>query len=93
MLAFRLPPGLALTMQPSDNRANPSGREPLPLPPCLTRLLHPQRLDAGYVTAPASFGVGGPKKRSYARALASIWLDLDRLDELIKLMVDAKKPS
>lgn len=93
MLAFRLPPGLALMMQPSDNGAGPSGREPLPLPQCLTRLLHPQRLDAGYLTSPAGLGVGGPKKRSYARALASIWLDLDRLDELTKLMVGAKKPA
>jgi hypothetical protein len=93
VLACRLPPGLALTMQPSDNSAGPPRREPVPLPRCLTRLLNPQRLDAGYITPPASCRVGGPNRRTYARALATIWLDLDRLDELIRLMVDAKKPA
>jgi hypothetical protein len=58
----------------------------VPLPQCLTRLLHPKRLDAGDIAPPASFAVGGANKRTYARALAAIWLDIDRLDELIKLM-------
>jgi hypothetical protein len=49
-------------------------------------------LDAAYSTPPASFGIGGPRKRTYARVLATIWLDLDRLDELTRLMVAAKKP-
>jgi hypothetical protein len=89
VLACRLPPGLALTMQPFDNGANPPRREPLPQ--CLTRLLNPQCLDAGYITPAASSGIGGPKKRTYARVLATIWLDLDRLDELTRLMVEAKK--
>lgn len=90
MLACRLPPGLALAMQPFDNGASPPRREPLPR--CLTRLLNPQCLDAAYSTPPASFGIGGPRKRTYARVLATIWLDLDRLDELTRLMVAAKKP-
>jgi len=80
-------------MQPSDNSASPSRREPVPLPHCLTRLLNPQSLDAGYIAQPAGCGHGGPNKRTYARALAAIWLDLARLDELIDPLVDAKKPA
>jgi hypothetical protein len=79
-------------MRPTDDSASPSRREPRPLPDCLTRLLHPQGLDAGYIIQPAGCARGGPKKkRTYARALASIWLDLDRLDELINLMVNADR--
>ena len=79
-------------MRPSDDSASPSRREPAPLPDCLMRLLDPQRLDAGYIAQPAGSGLGDPKtKRTYARALASIWLDLDRLDELIDLMVNANR--
>ena len=79
-------------MQSSGNSASPSRREPAPLPDCLTRLLDPQRLDAGYTAQPARSALGHPKKKkTYARALASIWLDLDRLDELIDLMVAANK--
>jgi len=49
-------------------------------------------LDAGYTAQPARSALGDPKmKRTYARALASIWLHLDRLDELIGLMVNANK--
>jgi len=78
-------------MHPSDKNASPSRREPVPLPECLTRLLNPQRLDAGYLVKPPGSGLGVPKKRTYARALASIWLDLDRLDELIDQMGNAQK--
>ena len=56
------------------------------------RLLDPQRLDAGYIAQPSGHRLHAPKaKRTYARALASIWLDLDRLDELIDQMVHANK--
>lgn len=81
-------------MRPTDDPAGPARPEPRPLPDCLTRLLHPQGLDAGYIVQPAGCARGGPKnnkKRTYARALASIWLDLDRLDELINLMVNADR--
>jgi len=80
-------------MHPSDKSASPSRREPIPLPDCLTRLLHPQRLDAGYIVKLPGSGLGVRKKRTYARALASIWLDLDRLDELIDQMGNAQRPA
>jgi len=80
-------------MHPSDKNASPSRREPIPLPDCLTRLLHPQRLEGGYSVKPPGSDLGGRKKRTYARALASIWLDLDRLDELIDQIGNAKKPA
>jgi hypothetical protein len=79
-------------MRPSDPSASPSRREPVLLPECLTRLLDPQGLDAGYIVHPIGSAFGGPKKKpTYARALASIWLDLDRLDELINGMVNADR--
>jgi hypothetical protein len=54
--------------------------------------LDPQGLDAGYIVHPIGSAFGGPKKKpTYARALASIWLDLDRLDELINGMVNADR--
>ena len=78
-------------MRPSDPSASPR-REPVPLPDCLTRLLDSQGLDAGYIVHPTGSALGGPKRKpTYARALASIWLDLDRLDELINLMVNANR--
>jgi hypothetical protein len=81
-------------MRPTDDSASPSRREPVPLPDCLTRLLHPQGLDPGYTVDPAGCALGGPKKkRTYARVLASIWLDLDRVDELINLMVNADRQA
>lgn len=80
-------------MPPSDNSARPSRREPVPLPECLTRLLNSHSLDAGYIAQPAGCAVGSPQNRTYAQALASIWFDLDRLDELIGLMMSAKKPQ
>jgi hypothetical protein len=50
-------------------------------------------LDAGYIVQSDGCGQGGPNKRTYARALAAIWLDLARLDEQIDLLVNAKKPA
>jgi hypothetical protein len=51
-------------------------------------------LDAGYTVDLAGCAPGAPKKkRTYARVLASIWLDLDRVDELINLMVNADRQA
>ena len=48
-------------------------------------------MDAGYIAQPAGPVGTGLNKRTYAGVLASIWLDLDRLDELIDLMVNANR--
>ena len=82
-----------MVMQSSGNSASPSRREPGSLPECLTRLLGPQRLDAGYIAQPAGPVGTGLNKRTYAGVLASIWLDLDRLGQLTDAMVNPIKPA
>ena len=67
-------------MDTPGNSAHPPRRHHKPLPRCLTRLLEPAGSDAGHsgaVGVPLEKGV-----RSYARALAAVWLDLDRLAQL-----------
>jgi len=78
-------------MDPFGKGDNPSRRQHQPLPNCLTRLLHPQRLDAGYLAQAAGPARSRSANRTYARVLASLWLDLDRLGQLTDLMVNPKK--
>jgi len=82
-----------VVMNSSANSASPSRREPKPLPECLTRLLGPQRLDRGYIAQAAGPVLAGASKSTYARVLASIWLDLDRLGRLTDQMVNPIKPA
>jgi len=90
--ACRTEPSL-VAMKSSGNSASPSRREPTALPECLTRLLGPQRLNAGYVAQTVGPVVAGANKKTYARVLASIWLDLDRLGQLTDQMVNPIKPA
>lgn len=80
-------------MKSPGNWAGPSRREHAPLPDCLTRLLDPQRLDAGYVAHPARSVPAGSNRRTYIGVLALIWLDLDRLGQLTELMVHPIRPA
>jgi hypothetical protein len=80
-------------MNSSGNSASPSRREHAPLPDCLTRLLDPQRLDAGYIVHPTGPVPAGSGRRTYVGVLASIWSDLDRLGQLTDLMVHPTKPA
>ena len=80
-------------MKSSGNSESPSRRERAPLPDCLTRLLDPQRLNAGYVAQAAGPVPAGSNERTYVGVLASIWLDLDRLGHLADLMVNPKRPA
>ena len=68
---------------PGDS-APPCPRNDKPLPRCLTRFLEPAGIDAGYVAQSAML-VPAAGVRTYARALAAIWLDLDRLAQLTPL--------
>jgi hypothetical protein len=86
-LACPTEPSLA-AMNSSGNGASPSRQEPTPLPECLTRLLGPQRLDAGYIAQAAGPVLAGGSRKTYARVLASIWSDLDRLGQLTEQMVN-----
>ena len=67
-------------MDTPSNSAHPPRRHHKPLPRCLTRLLEPSGSDAGHSAAPAVRPETGV--RSYARVLAAVWLDLDRLAQL-----------
>ena len=67
-------------MDTSGDSAHPSRRHHKSLPRCLTRLLEPAGIDAGYSAVPGARTENGA--RGYARVLAAVWLDLDRLAQL-----------
>ena len=50
-------------------------------------------MNAGYVAQTVGPVVAGANKKTYARVLASIWLDLDRLGQLTDQMVNPIKPA
>ena len=81
-----------VVMKTPDDSASPSRREHNPLPDCLTRLLSSQGIDAGPVAHPVCPVLAGSNRRTYMRALATIFLDLDRLAQLTDLMADPVKP-
>jgi hypothetical protein len=63
------------------NNSGPSQRGHKPLPECLTRLLRPPTLNG----SPIRFA-DPVVHHGYMRAVAGIWLQLDRLDEFIDVM-------
>jgi hypothetical protein len=79
-------------MQASDNTGS-SRPERRPLPDCLTRLLSPQGHDAAQIAQPLPAIAPGSCRKTYAGALAAIWLDLDRLARLAELTADPARPA